>query len=148
MKDQDKTYTKEELREILKDSHLVFCHEYIIDWNGSRSYKAAYPEAEDDTARVNASKLLTNTNIKSYIALIKDDIEQECNISKIKQVKTLQDIINDKEATHRDRATALQELNKMLGYNSPDRLDVTTQGDKIQESSIKLSVDGKDIELK
>ena len=126
---KDNIYTKEELKEQLKDSWVVFAHEYIIDWNGSRSYKVAYPDVDNDTAKSNAYKLLTNTYIKAYIELIKDDIEQECNISKVKQVKTLQSIINDKDASNRDKATAIQELNKMLGYNAPEKKDVSISTD-------------------
>ncbi len=45
-----------------------FADEYIIDLNATRAYKAAYPTVKrDETAAVNASKLLRNTNIKSYI---------------------------------------------------------------------------------
>ena len=45
-----------------------FADEYIKDCNGSRAYKAAYPTVKsDEAARVNASKLLTKTNIKEYI---------------------------------------------------------------------------------
>ncbi len=45
-----------------------FADEYLIDCNGARAYKAAYPSVKkDESARANASKLLTNTSIKSYI---------------------------------------------------------------------------------
>ncbi len=46
-----------------------FCDEYLIDCNATRAYKAVYKGVKtDDTARVCASKLLTNTNVKSYIS--------------------------------------------------------------------------------
>ena len=46
-----------------------FCDEYLIDCNATRAYKAVYNGVKtDDTARVCASKLLTNTNVKSYIS--------------------------------------------------------------------------------
>lgn len=45
-----------------------FCEEYLIDCNATRAYKAAYPNIKkDETARTNASRLLTNANIKKYI---------------------------------------------------------------------------------
>lgn len=45
-----------------------FADEYIIDCNAARAYKAAYPRVKnDDTARANSSRLLTNANIKKYI---------------------------------------------------------------------------------
>lgn len=46
-----------------------FCDEYLIDLNGTRAYKNAYPNVKNnDSAAVNASKLLRNTNIKAYIS--------------------------------------------------------------------------------
>lgn len=52
----------------MTDKQRRFCDEYIIDCNATRAYKAAYPKIKsDEAARVNGSKLLTNTNIKAYI---------------------------------------------------------------------------------
>ncbi|MEG2649473.1 MAG: terminase small subunit [Eubacterium sp.] len=45
-----------------------FCDEYLVDLNGTRAYKAAYPSVRKDmTAAVNASKMLRNTKVKAYI---------------------------------------------------------------------------------
>ena len=52
----------------MTDNQRKFCDEYLKDCNGSRAYKAAYPNVKsDEAARVNASKLLTKANIKGYI---------------------------------------------------------------------------------
>lgn len=53
----------------MTDRQKRFCDEYLIDCNATRAYKAVYKGVKtDDTARVCASKLLTNTNVKSYIS--------------------------------------------------------------------------------
>ncbi|WP_044917273.1 terminase small subunit [Enterocloster clostridioformis] len=45
-----------------------FADEYLIDLNATRAYKVAYPKVKkDESARVNGSKLLTNTNVMAYI---------------------------------------------------------------------------------
>ncbi|MBO1704178.1 terminase small subunit [Eubacterium callanderi] len=45
-----------------------FADEYLIDLNGTRAYKVAYPRVKnDETARANASRMLTNANVKTYI---------------------------------------------------------------------------------
>lgn len=80
-----------EAEEILEESTLteknkIFCREYIFDWNGSRAYKIAYPEITEDAARVGASRLLTNDNIKEYIELIQGDLEKLAGISRIKVI--------------------------------------------------------------
>lgn len=45
-----------------------FCDEYLIDLNGTRAYKAAYPSVKSDhTATVNAGRLLTNADVRAYL---------------------------------------------------------------------------------
>lgn len=45
-----------------------FCDEYLIDLNGTRAYKAAYPSVKsDDVARKAASRLLTNVDVRAYL---------------------------------------------------------------------------------
>ena len=45
-----------------------FCDEYLIDLNGTRAYKAAYPSVKSDkTAGANAARLLGNASIRAYI---------------------------------------------------------------------------------
>ena len=45
-----------------------FCDEYLIDLNGTRAYKAAYPSVKNDhTATVNAGRLLTNADVRAYL---------------------------------------------------------------------------------
>lgn len=53
---------------IRNPKHQVFADEWLIDMNGTRAYKVAYPNIKKDTtARVNASRLLTDANVKQYI---------------------------------------------------------------------------------
>ena len=45
-----------------------FADEYLIDCNGTRAYKAAYPSCKkDSSADANARKLLGNARIREYI---------------------------------------------------------------------------------
>lgn len=53
----------------LTEKQKRFADEYLIDLNGTRAYKAAYPTVKkDDAAAVNASRLLRKANIAAYIA--------------------------------------------------------------------------------
>jgi len=53
----------------LTEKQKLFVDEYLIDLNATRAYKATYPNVKkDEAARVNASKLLTITNVKEYVA--------------------------------------------------------------------------------
>lgn len=52
----------------MTDKQKKFCDEYLIDCNGRRAYKAAYPNVKKDAvADANASRLLSNAKVKKYI---------------------------------------------------------------------------------
>lgn len=54
--------------EDMTKNQRAFCNEYLKDMNGTRSYKAAYPNVtKDETAAVNASRLLRNAKIKKFL---------------------------------------------------------------------------------
>lgn len=52
----------------MTEKQQKFADEYIISLNATQAYKKAYPNVKKDaTARVCASQLLTNPNVKAYI---------------------------------------------------------------------------------
>ena len=62
----------------LTEKQKRFVDEYLIDLNGSRAYRAAYLSCKkEETARVNASRLLTKANVKDYIATRMAEKNQE-----------------------------------------------------------------------
>ena len=45
-----------------------FCDEYLIDLNGTRAYKTAYPSVKsDEVAKAAASRMLSNVNVRAYL---------------------------------------------------------------------------------
>lgn len=82
-----KIYTLEELKAKLTPKERIFCHEWIVDFNGARSArKAGYSE---DYAKEIASENLTKPHIIQYIAFIRHNYEEESGISKLRNLKTL-----------------------------------------------------------
>lgn len=66
----------------LTPKQKIFADEYLIDLNATRAYKEAYPKVrKDESARVNGSKLLTNTNVAAYIEKRMKDREQRTEIT-------------------------------------------------------------------
>lgn len=52
----------------MTEKQKMFADEYLIDLNATRAYRVAYPSVKkDEAARANASRLLTNANVKKYI---------------------------------------------------------------------------------
>lgn len=76
----------------MNEKQKLFVIEYLKDFNGTRAYKVAYPECSDESARTNASRLLTNDNIQQAIReqadkrLGKAEVDVEYIISNIKEV--------------------------------------------------------------
>lgn len=69
---------------------MLFTDEYLIDLNATRAYKAVYKNVKsDDAARVCASKLLTNANIKVYLDQRIKDREKRIEITQDKVIKEL-----------------------------------------------------------
>ncbi|MES1219457.1 MAG: terminase small subunit [Bacteroidota bacterium] len=71
----------------LTESQKAFCTEWIFDFNGSRAYKAAFPGCQDSTARTEASKLLTNPNIRAYCKELQDNLAETAGISRLKVLR-------------------------------------------------------------
>ena len=62
----------------MTEKQKLFADEYLIDLNATRAYRAAYPSVKkDETARANASRLLTNANVKKYVDDRLEEIHNE-----------------------------------------------------------------------
>lgn len=80
----------------MTEKQKLFADEYLIDLNATRAYKAVYNGCKkDETARVNGSKLLTNTNIANYISERMKEREQRTEITQDKVLKELASIAFD-----------------------------------------------------
>lgn len=67
-----------------------FADEYLVDLNGTRAYKAAYPSIKkEETAAACASKLLRKANIAAYIEKRQQDLQQKTEIT---QERVLQEL--------------------------------------------------------
>jgi len=79
--------TREELEKKLTPKRVKFCAEYVYDWNASRAARdAGYSEK---TAYSIGSELLKIPEIKEYIALIRNDLEELAGVSKLKNLSVL-----------------------------------------------------------
>lgn len=78
------------------DKQMMFASEYVIDFNGTRAYKAVYGDnLNDNTAAVNASKLLRNTKVRSEIERLLEDPIGRRNEIRARVLKELEQIAFD-----------------------------------------------------
>ena len=92
-----------------------FCEEYLKSGNGTRSYINAGYSASEDVARINASKLLTTTNIKEYIEKQQAKVQNK-NILTIAEIQEdLTQIAKTPYERTNDRLKAYELLTRMQG---------------------------------
>jgi len=111
--------------------HKKFADEYIKNgFNGKQAYLKVYTDVAESTAGVNASKLLNDTKVKEYILDYQKKVEERSMITKeeiIQRLLQIQDLhwIDTKGAPSAVRA--LENINKMLGYNSAEKIDIKAE---------------------
>lgn len=74
----------------LTEKQKLFADEYLVDLNATRAYKAAYKSCKkDEAARVNGSKLLTNTNVAAYISERMQERQERTEVTQDRVVREL-----------------------------------------------------------
>ncbi len=86
----DKKYTLDELEGKLTKKERIFCHQVIIDWNGSKAARIA-GYSKKTCAEIGYENL-RKPHIEQYIAFIKEDLEKESGITKLKVLNELNKI--------------------------------------------------------
>ncbi|PNT94158.1 terminase small subunit [Clostridium thermosuccinogenes] len=104
---------KDKIKSELNDKQKLFCVEYLKDLNGLQAYKRAYgADLDDDTAKVNASKLLTNNNIRKYINDLIEEYKSDVNIEVAEIVAGLKKIALDENSRNTDKIKAFELLGR------------------------------------
>lgn len=105
-----------------------FCDEYLIDSNGTRAYKAAYPSVKnDDVAAACSYKLLRNAQIKSYLDERLEQLHNERTATAQEVVEFLSATLRDKGETSQNRLKAAELLGKRYGLFT-DKVAVSGSG--------------------
>jgi len=109
-----------------------FVQEYIKSGNATQSYiKAGYSE---NGADVSASRLLGNASVKKRLEELKNASTKKFIIDKEFLTEKYLEIHNlALEGNINVSKGALDSLARMYGVNEPEKVDVTTQGDKINQ---------------
>lgn len=84
---RSKTPEKGELRAIsigMLNRHRLFAMEYVYDFNATRAYGVAYPEAEYESCMVAGSGLLRNIKIKKYVEEYQSQTAELAGVSRLR----------------------------------------------------------------
>lgn len=100
-----------------------FCDEYLVDLNGTRAYKAAYPSVKsDEAARVNASRLLTNANVRAYLDERLEALRSEKTATAQEVMEYLTAVMRDRDEATAARLKAAELLGKRFALFT-DKID-------------------------
>ena len=113
-----KKQTKQAINEEtpLTASQKLFCEEYVKTGNGLQSYKKSYTTCKkDETAKTNASRLLTYANVKKYIKELGEASKNDsiATIIEIKEFWT--SFLRDTNLEPKERVKASELLAKTYG---------------------------------
>jgi phage terminase small subunit len=108
----------------MTDKQLKFCNEYLKDFNGSRAYKATYSCKTDETAYVNASRLLRNAKVAQYIEERKKKQQEKAIITQEMILLGLKDILQDEKECTGNKLKAMELAGKHLGMFKETNMNV------------------------
>ena len=112
----------------LKEEKAI--QEYFINGgNKTAAYKSAYNTSrmKDKTVNEKASLFFAKDKIRARVEHLQKEIENDNKVSKKKIINRLQEIIFKQESLGVDKTDltamnkAIDTLNKMLGYNEPEK---------------------------
>lgn len=120
----------------MNNQQKVFCREYVKNGqNGTKAYMIAYPDSSEESARRQASRLLTNVDIQKYIQQLQSKTEDKAIMSIQDRMKWLTDLVNSKkEKSISNKLKALEILNKMDGVYTQN---VAIKGDMILNNPLR-----------
>lgn len=120
----------------LSNNQKLFCQEYLkLGMNGTQAYLKVYKSCKkEETARTNASRLLTNANIKKYIEELQAKVEEKALVSIDDIVKELTAIAFTDRTKISKMVTKEKQLEETtLVYKAIDFPDTDTLDEKTKK---------------
>jgi phage terminase small subunit len=104
----------------------AFCQAYSSHCfgNATKAYtEAGYRPKGDASARVDASRLLTNANIENRIAHLRRLRMKELAIDQTRIMELRLKVIYGADSADGDKLRALDSIEKALGLNQPEKVE-------------------------
>jgi uncharacterized small protein (DUF1192 family) len=91
----------------------------------AEAYRTHYdvdPDCKPETIWVNASQLMSDTNVSQRVAFLKDEIAAKALWTREDSVRTLKSVIEGNDKGN-EITGAVKVLNEMHGYNAPVKIE-------------------------
>lgn len=116
-----------------------FADEYIKSLNATEAYKIAYSSKNENTARKNGSRLLTNDDIQKYIQDQLEELQSDTIASSTEILENLTAILRSDIEQTKDRIKAAELIGKRYA------LWVDKQ-EQVIDSTLEINITGIDNE--
>jgi len=102
-----------------------FCQLIADGKNQSEAYRNSYnaEKMKPESITVNASKLLSSTNVSLRVKELRDQLSNKLLWSREDSIHKLKEALETAERTS-DVVSVVKELNAMHGYNAPQKVEV------------------------
>ena len=118
----------------LTEKEENFCQKYVQCLNYGQAILDAGYETNLNNARKLGWKYMQKKHIRDRVNELKKEIRDMILFEKLETIDTLIRIITDKNTKTKDILKAIEILNRMQGYNEPEKID-NSMNIVIQEES-------------
>lgn len=128
----------------MTEKQKKFADEYLVDLNGTRAYKAAYPSVKsDNTAGANAARLLRNDSVRTYLNERLEQLHSERTADIQEILEYLTAVMRGEEKEEKIAANALGEMEAYNVRNQANQLKAAELlGKRFGLFTEKINVDG------
>lgn len=107
----------------MTEKQKKFADEYLVDLNGTRAYKVAYPSVKSNkTAGVNAARLLGNASVRAYLNDRLEQLRSERTADIQEILEYLTAVMRGEEKEEKMAANALGEMEAYNVRNQANQL--------------------------
>jgi phage terminase small subunit len=124
----------------LKTEHQKVLFNIVFEaMNQTDAYLDAYQTSSPDSARGDASRLLSNSNMQEAKQELMDELKEQSTVSFewcAKQlVEAIQGAKDEDKIDYNSVKGCVNELNKMMGHHAAEKKDITTKGESLNALS-------------
>lgn len=97
--------------------------------NQSDAYRSAYSagKMKADVVNVKASQVAAVGKVRVRVASLREELANKSLWTREQSVAVLAGVVDDMDARHGDKISAVKVLNDMQGFNAPTKLEVAAK---------------------
>jgi phage terminase small subunit len=116
----------ETMQKLNKKQEAFLDELFVNGFNQMKAYQSVYKGVSDETAKTNASRLLSNANVKREYERRQEQNRKRYEVTKEEIVEVVKEImLNNRKDAPPFSLKAAEILNKMFGFNAADKIELS-----------------------